>query len=247
MSTYYEALKRAKAERGDEPRGRQVWTAPVARGTRMSPPVGYQRIRAWLTNRAVRGERIQTMMVVSCRAGTGSTTTASLLAAALAEGKQWRVLIIDANLRMPSLNTVFNVRNRGGVTAVVGRGLPYEAQIEATSRENLFVLTSGQLFEGSAQLFEGKAFDDLLTQLREKFDFIIFDGAPVMEFPDAYLLAPRLDGVILVLEADRTSVEEAQRATHNLAQAGAQILGVVLNRQKVLRPSFLKRFLGASS
>jgi len=155
--------------------------------------------------------------------------------------------LIDANLRMPSLNTVFNVRNRGGVTAVVGRGLPYEAQIEATSRENLFVLTSGQLFEGSAQLFEGKAFDDLLTQLREKFDFIIFDGAPVMEFPDAYLLAPRLDGVILVLEADRTSVEEAQRATHNLAQAGAQILGVVLNRQKVLRPSFLKRFLGASS
>jgi Mrp family chromosome partitioning ATPase len=82
----------------------------------------------------------------------------------------------------------------------------------------------------------------LITHLKEKFDFIIFDCAPVPDFPDAFALAPKVDGIILVAEADKTLVGEAQRAKRNLEQSGGRILGVVLNRQRDYMPVFLRKF-----
>src|SRR4029077_16317147 len=122
----------------------------------------------------------------------------------------------------------FRVKNNGGFTEVVSEGVPFEVHIQPTNRQNLFVLTSGQISIFPLKVFEEERIDQLISQLKQKFDFIIFDAAPVADFPDSYALAPKVDSIILVVEAEKTSIEAAQRAKRNLEKAGGQILGVVL-------------------
>jgi capsular exopolysaccharide synthesis family protein len=249
MSRTYQALRKAEAE------NRQILIPPAAElaiderslnsvhlKSGATSQVEYQKLRVWLTNPAGREQPLQTVMIVSCRAGTGSTTTATLLARTLAEGKNFRVLIIDGNFRTSSLNRAFKVKNNGGFTEIVSTGAPFEAHIQPTDRQNLFVLTTGRISLLPAEVFEGKAIELLLDELKQKFDFIIFDAAPVIEFPDSYALAPKVDGIILVVEAERTSIDEAQRAKRNIEQAGGRLLGVVLNRRKDYIPARLRKF-----
>jgi capsular exopolysaccharide synthesis family protein len=186
-------------------------------------------------------------MVVAPHSGTGNTTTAALLAETLANVKKRRVLIIDSNFRTPSLNMVFQVKNDGGFIEAASDGLPFETHIQATNRPNLFVLTSGQLSISFAEVLEGDVIDQLIANLKEKFDFIIFDAAPVVEFPDAFALASKVDSIILVAQSEKTSIEDAQRAKLNLEQAGGRILGVVLNRQRDYTPSFLRTLFSGNA
>jgi capsular exopolysaccharide synthesis family protein len=203
----------------------------------------YEKISAWLSNPAVAGRRLQTVMIVAPHAGTGNTTTAALLAETLANVKKRRVLIIDSNFRTPGLNMVFKVKNDGGFIEAASDGVPFETHIQPTNRPNLFVLTSGNISLSPAEVFEGAAIDQLISKLREKFDFVLFDAAPVVDFPDSLALASKVDSIILVTQSEKTSIEAARRAKMNLEQAGGRILGVVLNRERDYTPSFLKRFV----
>jgi capsular exopolysaccharide synthesis family protein len=248
MSSTYEALKKAEGEKEKrfqpDPESISSNGHPRRKIHRDSQGsvVEYEKIGAWLTTPGLRGKRLQTVMVVAPHSGTGNTTTAALLAETLANVKRRRVLIIDSNFRTPSLNMVFQVKNDGGFIEATCDGLPFETHIQATNRPNLFVLTSGQLSISFAEVSEGDAIDQLIANLKEKFDFIIFDAAPVVEFPDAFALASKVDSIILVAQSEETSIEDAQRAKLNLEQAGGHILGVVLNRQRDYTPSFLRKF-----
>ena len=252
MSRTFQALQKAEADRqqrlmpslGEHASFEKEKAQTIVMNGSTSQ-VEYQKIRVWLTRPVMGGERLQTVMIVSCRAGTGSTTTATFLAKTLAEGKNFRVLIVDGNFRTSSLNRAFKVKNNGGLTEIISAGVPFEAYIQPTDRHNLFVLTTGKISLLPAEIFEGEAIELLLAELKKKFDFIIFDGAPVIEFPDYYALAPKVDGIILVVEAEKTSIEEAQRAKRNIEQAGGHLLGVVLNRRKSYIPPFLRRLFHA--
>jgi capsular exopolysaccharide synthesis family protein len=251
MSKTYEALNKAESER-DERLNPQRNNASGERRGHLELPLdigtsamlGYQKIRTWLTNQAVQSQALQTVMVVSCHSGTGSTTTAALLAATLAQGKKSnsRVLIIDSNFRTPSLNFVFNVSNNGGFSETVSNGMLFDVNIQPTNRPNLFVLTSGQISVVPSEIFEGESIDHLITQLKQKFNFIIFDAAPALEFPECYALAPKVDGIIIVVESEKTLIVDAQRAKRDLERAGGRILGVVLNRHKDHTPATLRKF-----
>jgi capsular exopolysaccharide synthesis family protein len=255
MSRTYKALQRAERENGKHNRtengsyyngdgfSSNGHHAPKIVRDPEGSVLEYEKIGAWLTNPAAPGKRLQTVMVVAPHAGTGNTTTAALLAETLANVKKRRVLIIDSNFRTPGLNMVFKVKNDGGFIEAASEGVPFEAHIQPTNRPNLFVLTSGQVSLSPAEVFDGDAIDQLISQLREKFDFILFDAAPVVDFPDALALASKVDSIILVTQSENTSIEDAQRAKFNLEQAGGRILGVVLNRERDYTPSFLKRFL----
>jgi len=254
MSRTYEALKKAEAEKKTESTG-PVETVPVdgreapnIRWVQGVPTrVEYEKIRAWLTNPAARGQRLQTVMLVGCRSGVGTTTTAGLLASTLAEAKKSRVLIVDANFRTPALNMVFEARHNGGLSETVSNGMPFDAQIQPTNRQNLFVLTGGPISFFPTEVFEGEAMDRFLSQLKQHFDFVIFDTAPVLDFPDAYVLAPKVDSIILVVQADKTSIEDAQRSKRELERAGGHILGVVVNRQRDYTPAALRKFFTTKS
>lgn len=202
----------------------------------------YQKLRLLLTAAASRRDSLRSLMVAGCRASTGATTTAAVLARTLAEGNRHRVLLIDANFRTPALDMVFDVSNRSGLYDLLFDGGHPDPPIHETRWANLFLLTAGRAPASPEAVFEDKRIGQLLADLKHKFDFVILDSAPVLEFPDTYGLAPEVDGVVLVVEADRTPVHDAQQARRDLELAGARLIGAVLNRERDYIPGVLRRF-----
>lgn len=202
----------------------------------------YQNARLLLNGAASRNGSLRSLMVVGCRASTGATTTAALLARTLAEGNRHRVLLIDANFRTPALDIVFDVSNRSGLYDVLFDGEHADPLLHETRWPNLSLLTAGRAPASPDALFEDKRLEQLLADLKRAFDFVVLDSAPVLEFPDAYGLAPEVDGVVLVVEAERTPVHDAQRAKRDLELAGGRLIGAVLNRERDYTPRVLRRF-----
>jgi capsular exopolysaccharide synthesis family protein len=244
MSRTYDALKRAAAigQRAAPPVLDEA-EAEVHRVLDGSDQVEFQKIRVWLTGSAARGRPLKTVLVVGCHRGTGATTTAASMAATLAHGKKLKVLVADVNFRTPKLGRVFNVRTSEGLSDVIEEGLPLDTGLQATDRRNLSVLPTGRISRYPAEVFEGAGVDQFIEDLRTRFDFVIFDGAPLLEFPDAYALVPRVDGVILVVQAERTSIDDAQRAQRNIEEAGGRLLGVIINRQHNYVPARVRKLL----
>jgi capsular exopolysaccharide synthesis family protein len=244
VSRIYDALKRAE----HEPAGVPV-LAPVdgRAGIDAVRDLGparleYERLQVWITNRAPDSPPIQGVLVASCQRGNGATTTAVGLATTLARRPAGRVLLVDANLRTPSLHRVLGVLNRGGLREFLGNGTDAAAEIQPTARPNLFVLTSGVTARSALEIFSPAALGRLVAHLKPRFDFIVFDGSP-FEFPDAFALAPHVDAVLLVVEADRTLVDDARRVMRELERSGVRAAGVVLNRQRDYTPALLRRVL----
>jgi Mrp family chromosome partitioning ATPase len=253
VSKTYFALRKAefeqakKAEFGQAQRAtRPAASPPRVREIGREDPahLEYERIGVWLKNPTL-GKR-QVIMIVSCRSGTGSTTTTALLAATLAETRRSRVLIIDSNFRTPGLNLTFKIDGELADAEVTPPNLPFNSRIHKTDRQNLSVLVTENPSGAGPEALEGEAIDELLVELKRRFDFVLFDAAPALDFPDAYLLAPKVDGVILVVDCDHTLVGEARRARLDLERAGARFFGVVLNRDHDYLPRFLRHFIGAS-
>jgi protein-tyrosine kinase len=202
----------------------------------------YQRLRLLLNAAAFRNESMRSLMVAGCRAATGATTTAVLLARTLAEGNRHRVLLVDGNLRAPALHALFDVSNGSGLYDALRQGDDLDPEIHDTPWSHLWLLTAGQAPAASQALFEDKRIGQLLTRLKQRFDFIVLDAAPVLESADPHGLAAEVDGVILVIEADATAVDEAQQAKRDLELAGGRLIGAILNRERDYTPRLLRRF-----
>jgi len=250
MGRTYDALKRAERQ----PECRPL-VAPVD-GHQPLVGVGelgddalleYERLQVWITNRAPDSPPVHAIMVASCRRGNGATTTAIGLAATLARRPATRVLIVDANLRAPCLDRRLGVPHRGGFREFLGNGSVSADYVQATTRPNLFVMTSGLTARSALEIFSPAALARLVAHLKSRFDFVVFDASPFLEFPDAYALAPHVDSVLLVVEADRTLVEDARRVVRELQRSGVRTAGVVLNRQHNYTPRLLRRALGRAN
>lgn len=203
----------------------------------------YERIQMWLTNRSPDTPSTQAVMIASCRRGHGATTTAAGVAATLAQRPTVRVLIVDANLRTPGLAQLFGAPNRMGFSELLDSSNGDGEYIQPTTRANLFVLTTGQTSGAPPGMFSPAALGRLVAHLKSRFDFVVFDASPLLDFPDCYALVPHVDAVVLVVEADRTLVDDARRAMRELERSGVRAAGVVLNRQRDYTPRLLRRTL----
>ncbi|MCI0670942.1 MAG: polysaccharide biosynthesis tyrosine autokinase, partial [Myxococcaceae bacterium] len=145
----------------------------------------------------------KTLVVTSSGPSEGKSTLAVNLGVAMAQSGH-RVLLVDADLRRPRLQRVFGVPGDAGVSSlVVGEG-SVEAAVRSTEVPGLFVLPSGPLPPNPAELLQSQAFGTLLGALAERFDRIILDSPPVNAVVDAVLLGTQVDGVLLVLRAQKT-------------------------------------------
>jgi len=252
MSRMYEALKKAETEQNGTSRPPIVTSSVNGR----HPPdiqwdfagfarQEYERIGV-LMKTPTRGKVMRSIVVVGCRSGSGATTTATLMAVMLASSKRSRVLLVDANLRTPSLDLVFAMTNTAGLTDVLSEDKPADACIQATGQDNLFVLTTGGIPAHPAALFERASIERFLERALSTYDFVIFDAAPVLQFPATCALAPHVDGVLLVLHADHTSVDDAKQARLELERVNASVIGAILNRREDYTPSLFRRFASRS-
>jgi capsular exopolysaccharide synthesis family protein len=245
LSKIYEALKKAEQERD---RSRWDGPPPAAPSLRAEPaalPPGeantedYQRLRASLMS-ALSPSALHTILVTSALHGEGATTVSIGLASALAKEREARVLLVEGNLRGPSLGGMLHAASNGGLSEFISGELTAEAVITRVEPLNLSLIVAGNTARHAVDL---DPVAGLLARLRPQFDFIVIDAPPVNSYADASILAPRVDGVILVVEADRTPVNEAEAAKRQLDKVDARILGVVLNRRRSYIPAFLESLL----
>lgn len=177
---------------------------------------------------------LHTILITSSAPNEGKSTTLANLAVTMAEAEQ-RVLIVDCDLRRPSLHTLFGLPNEHGLTSSMLEQAESALPIQATSVPGLRLLPSGPLPPRPADLLGSRRMGALLERLRREADIVLFDTPPVGAVTDAAVLAPQMDGVLLVLHAGQTRRDRAREARQILDKVKANIVGVVLNGAKLER------------
>lgn len=191
----------------------------------------YRTIRTNIEFMAVDRE-IQAILVTSATQGEGKSTTSSNLAVAYAQqGKN--VLIIDTDMRRPTVHYTFRVANGLGLSSLLTRQAEKDKAILPTKVDNLSILTAGPIPPNPAELLSSRAMEHLTEQLREEFDIIIFDAPPLLQVADSRITSKLTDGVVLVVGCTTSDRQRVLKAKEQLELAEAKILGVVLNRREL--------------
>ncbi|MFT4414721.1 CpsD/CapB family tyrosine-protein kinase [Fredinandcohnia humi] len=176
-------------------------------------------------------QEIRTMMVTSSGPAEGKSTTTNNIAVVFAQqGK--KVLLVDADLRKPTVHFSFKLENHYGLTNVLTKQVTLDKAIQKSDQENLSVLTSGPIPPNPAEILGSKAMDEFLAQVQGMFDLVVFDTPPVLAVTDGQVLAYKCDGVVMVVSSGKTENEAALKAKDLLMNAKAKLLGVVLNNKK---------------
>jgi capsular exopolysaccharide synthesis family protein len=191
----------------------------------------YRTIRTNIEFSAI-DEEMQTIMVTSSGPAEGKSTTAANLAVVFAQQEK-QVLLVDADLRKPTVHYTFNLTNTFGLTSVLSKQMQLIEAVNESEIENLGILTSGPIPPNPAELLGSKAMEQFLAEARQHFDVIIFDTPPMLAVTDAQVLANKCDGSILVFYSGKTEMEEAAKAKELLTSAKSKLLGAVLNHKKL--------------
>jgi non-specific protein-tyrosine kinase len=174
---------------------------------------------------------LHTLLATSTAPDEGKSTTLANLAITMAQAEQ-RVILVDCDLRRPSLHALFDLPNDAGLTSMILS--PEEAEpLQESGVPGLRLLTSGPLPPRPADILGSKRMEAVIARLRDEADIVLFDTPPVVAVTDAAVLATRMDGVLLVFQAGTTSRERARQARQILEKVKANIVGVVLNNAEV--------------
>lgn len=173
---------------------------------------------------------LRTLLVTSSVPGEGKTSIAANLGAAMAKSGR-HVLLVDADLRQPHLHLVFELPGKErGLTSLLVNEAGIEECIVKTDIPNLDLLPSGPIPPNPSELLESQRMEQLIEEIQELADVLLFDVPPVLVFADAAALASRMDGVILVVDSRSTRRKMPRQALEALHKVEAQVLGGVLNK-----------------
>ncbi|WP_341805420.1 CpsD/CapB family tyrosine-protein kinase [Priestia megaterium] len=182
-------------------------------------------------------KEIKSIVVTSPAPADGKSTTASNLAIVLAQqGK--KVLLIDADLRKPSIHYIFRTENTKGLTSVLTNRFGIETAITKTGISNLSILTSGPIPPNPAELLNSESMRSIMQDLKNKFDYLIFDTPPTLSVTDSQVLSNKCDGIVIVISSGKTTIEEAKNTKKLLSNTGAHLLGVVLNGAELKKENY---------
>ncbi|CAK8583865.1 Tyrosine-protein kinase YwqD [Priestia megaterium] len=174
---------------------------------------------------------LRSVVVTSPNPAEGkSTITANLAVVFAQQGK--RVLLIDSDLRKPTVHYTFNLENHVGLTNILTKQATLEKAVKTTRQENLWILTSGPIPPNPSELLGSRGMNALLEIAKNEYDLIILDSPPVLAVTDAQVLSNSTDGVVLVISSGNTQKDSAKKAKELLESAKAKILGVVHNNKK---------------
>lgn len=180
---------------------------------------------------------IRSLVISSAAEGDGKSTVAIQLAQAAAAMGQ-RVLLVDANLRCPTLHNRVGLMNIQGLTDVISQDLDWNNVIERSPLEdNLFVMSAGPIPPDSVRLLASGKMQDLMDDLQASFDLVIYDTPPVLGFADAYLLSANTNGMVLVAGLGKLKRTVLQQALEEIQVSGTPILGLIANKSKDSTPS----------
>lgn len=180
---------------------------------------------------SVTDSEIRSIVVTSSGPEEGKSTTIANLAVVFAQqGK--KVLLVDADMRKPTVHYTFRLDNIFGLTNILTKQRKLTDTYQATEIDNLYVLSCGPIPPNPAELLASQAMDELLKDAYQTFDMILFDTPPVLAVTDAQILASKANGTILVVHSQKTITDAAIKAKELLQSANSKLLGVVLNQRK---------------
>jgi capsular exopolysaccharide synthesis family protein len=183
------------------------------------------------------GNPPKVVLFTSGQPGEGKTTTAINTAISLSQlGSS--VLLIDADLRRPTVHRVFKMGQSQGLSTFLSRQVEIEALIHRLWVPNLSVLPCGPIPPNPAELISSERMRGLLKLLSERYDHILIDSPPLTNVTDPVILSTMVDGVILVVQAGRSTRDIVRRARQELSSVGAKIFGVVLNNLDIKREGY---------
>ncbi|MBG9978574.1 CpsD/CapB family tyrosine-protein kinase [Ruoffia tabacinasalis] len=175
------------------------------------------------------GRDVRSIAITSSMPMEGKSTTSANLAYTLGQTGR-NVLIVDADLRKPTLHRTFKLNNEQGLTTLLANNdLKFNQVVQKSNELGLYFLPSGPIPPNPAELIGSPQMSVLMADLRENFDMVIYDTPPILSVTDAQILATRVDGVIMVARqnfARKDNVREAKEALDNVK---ANILGFVIN------------------
>jgi len=188
----------------------------------------YTKIYSNIKFAAVEGP-LRSVLITSARKGEGkSTTLVNLSCAIAASGK--RIIIVDTDLRNPSIQRILGSRHALGLTSVLAGECSLDKALQPTNHPGLFLLPSGPVPPNPAELLQSAAMKETIADLETRAETVIFDSPPALLVADAMLLAGELDAAIVVSESGGVTRKEVQHVRDTLQLAKARILGVVLNK-----------------
>jgi len=178
------------------------------------------------------------IMVTSARPQEGKTTTSINTAIVLAQ-KGVRVLLVDADLRRPSIHKTLGMGPRSGLSNVLTGSATLQQTITTSPiLPNLFIMPAGTPPPNPAELLASSNMRDLLAELRQQFDHIVIDTPPTLSVTDAVVLSPRADATILVIRSGQTTKQALRRSRDILTQVNAHVAGVLLNAVDLTSPDY---------
>jgi capsular exopolysaccharide synthesis family protein len=187
---------------------------------------------------------VHVIMATSTSPDDGKSTTIANLAITFAASGA-STMLVDGDLRRPHLHTIFGLPNEQGLTTMVVEmarvatgGTEPTIPLQNTQVANLQVLTSGPVPPNPAEILSSQRMTELLEMLRGKADYVLIDTPPIIAVTDAAVLASRVDGVLLVVNAGKTKRELAIKARDMLKQVNANVIGVVLNNAQVDKSAY---------
>ena len=230
---------------GVVPRIDAAESASYARGKRSPRPTGElkpdiiththpmssvaENCRTVRTNLMFAGETpLRVFAVSSANPQEGKTTVTANLAISIAQSGK-RVLVVDTDMRRPRMHRALGVSGKRGVTSVIVGEATLEDVVQDPGIPNLSVIACGPIPPNPSELLHRQRFLDFVSEAREKFDLVIFDTPPLSAVADASVLAPRLDGVVIVVRADSTTRDSIRGVLRQLRDVGAHVIGGVLN------------------
>jgi polysaccharide biosynthesis transport protein len=172
--------------------------------------------------------KLNTLSVVSGGAGEGKSTTIFNLAVVFAQNGQ-RVLLVDSDLRRPSIHKLFKVTNAIGLTNYLLKQNTLEEVIQTTAVATLDFLPSGKLPSSSMGVLSSNQMKELIRELKRRYDWVFFDSPPIMGVSDASILASEVDMVLQVIQYRRYPQPMTIRAKQMIEKVGGNLLGIVLN------------------
>jgi capsular exopolysaccharide synthesis family protein len=181
------------------------------------------------------GRAPRSLLVTSSLPGEGKTTTAVNTAISLAQTRA-DVVIIDADMRRPRLQSIFGLRGQLGLSSILSSDVTEDEMLAMVSTDEttgLHILTSGPIPPNPAELLGSDQMRRLMTTLQSRFSHVVVDSPPVSSFTDGVLIASMVDGVLLVVHGGKSSRHIVRRSRQLLQDVGAKIFGVVLNNVAV--------------
>lgn len=176
-------------------------------------------------------KEIKSITVTSTGPAEGKSTTIANLAVVFAQqGK--KVLLIDADMRKPTVHYTLQLPNTIGLTNILTKQVSLKDAVRETDVEGLFAVTSGPIPPNPAELLGSASMEQLIAEITDLFDLVLFDTPPLLVVTDAQILADNTDGTILVISSGKTDREQAMKAKSMLNSTKGKLLGAVLNNKK---------------